>query len=121
MTAAAQAARTTSAERNTAGLLSILPKGVPPELIGVIQDATHKTLNQHGLSAFEMSREAAIAQRFAVYSRVVDRGQGRGAISKRQANSNMETFRICSLLGPGGICDFSRTAPARSAAALKHR
>jgi hypothetical protein len=42
-------------------LLSILPKGVPPELITVIEGHTHKTLNSHGLSAFEMSRDAAIA------------------------------------------------------------
>jgi hypothetical protein len=44
-----------------ATLASILPKGTPPELIDAIEDATRKTLNQHGLSAFEMSREAAIA------------------------------------------------------------
>jgi hypothetical protein len=42
-------------------LLSILPKGVPPAVITAIENATHKALNSHGLSAFEMSREAAIA------------------------------------------------------------
>jgi hypothetical protein len=42
-------------------LLSILPKGIPPELIAAIEDAAHETLTSHGLSAFEMSRDAAIA------------------------------------------------------------
>ena len=42
-------------------LLSILPKGTPPELIAAIEDATRKAFNSHGLSAFEMSRDAALA------------------------------------------------------------
>jgi hypothetical protein len=42
-------------------LLSILPKGTPPELIAAIEDATRKAFNSLGLSAFEMSRDAALA------------------------------------------------------------
>jgi hypothetical protein len=42
------------------GLLSILPKGVPPELITAISNAAHKTVNSRGLSAFEMTRDAAV-------------------------------------------------------------
>jgi hypothetical protein len=50
---------TSSAPRDQ--LLSNLPKGVPPGVIAAIENATHKAFNSHGLSAFEMSREAAIA------------------------------------------------------------
>jgi hypothetical protein len=42
-------------------LLSNLPKGVPPGLITAIEDATHETFDSHGLAAFEMSRDAALA------------------------------------------------------------
>jgi hypothetical protein len=38
-----------------------LPKGAPPELISAIEDAVRGVLTRHGMSAFEMSREAAIA------------------------------------------------------------
>jgi hypothetical protein len=47
--------------RTGAQLLSNLPKGVPPGIITAIEDAAHRAFNSHGLSAFEMSREAAIA------------------------------------------------------------
>lgn len=42
-------------------LLSNLPKGVPPGVIAAIENATHKAFNSHGVPAFAMSREAAIA------------------------------------------------------------
>jgi hypothetical protein len=38
-----------------------LPKGTPPELIAIIEDAMRDTLDRHGASAFMASREAAIA------------------------------------------------------------
>src|SRR5262249_13215818 len=36
-------------------------KGTPPELIAAIEDAARDALARHGVSAFEMLREAAIA------------------------------------------------------------
>jgi hypothetical protein len=42
-------------------LLSILPKGVPPELTTAIEDAAREAVISHGLSALEMSRDAAVA------------------------------------------------------------
>jgi hypothetical protein len=39
----------------------VLPQGTPPELIDAIKDGIRDILNEHGLTAFEMSREAALA------------------------------------------------------------
>lgn len=44
-----------------AGTFSSLPRGTPPQLIAAIKDATRETLDQHGLPAFEMSRDAALS------------------------------------------------------------
>jgi len=41
-------------------LLSILPKGTPPELITVIEDATRRACDRHGVAAFTAPREAAV-------------------------------------------------------------
>jgi hypothetical protein len=38
-----------------------LPKGAPPDLIAAIENAARDAFAHHGASAFEMSREAAIA------------------------------------------------------------
>jgi hypothetical protein len=48
-------------EAQNATLLSILPKGIPPALVAAIEVATHRAFTSHGLSAFEMSRDAAVA------------------------------------------------------------
>jgi hypothetical protein len=41
--------------------LATLPQGTPPVLTMVIEDATRDALDRHGLAAFMMPREAAIA------------------------------------------------------------
>jgi hypothetical protein len=38
-----------------------LPKGTPPEIIAVIENAARNAIDHHGVPAFEMSRNAAIA------------------------------------------------------------
>jgi hypothetical protein len=44
-----------------AELLTALPQGTPPELITAIEDAVRGVLDRHGLSAFMMPRDAALA------------------------------------------------------------
>jgi hypothetical protein len=50
-----------STQSTANSLASVLPKGAPPELIANIENACHDAFARHGVSAFEMSREAAIA------------------------------------------------------------
>jgi hypothetical protein len=38
----------------------VMPKGVPPVLMGMIEDAAHSVLDLHGPSAFAATRDAAI-------------------------------------------------------------
>jgi hypothetical protein len=42
-------------------LEGILPQGTPPKLFGCIENTVRDAFNQHGISAFAMPREAALA------------------------------------------------------------
>jgi hypothetical protein len=79
-------------------LLSILPKGIPPAVIGAIERETHKILTSHGIAAFLMSRDAAI---------VHEVGHTIVAAAEGQIMQSVRIFSRSTPVGTawGGWCD----------------
>jgi len=88
-----------------------LPQGAPPELRTCIEDAVRRTLDQHGLTAFMMPREAALVH------------EAGHAIVAAHEGLAIRSVRVFSHAGPGvelwgGLCteaDGWRTGPDTTA------